>query len=185
MKTGVAAFALSALAAAGAAADCTTSVQESSKTQIADLKAAIRCLAQENSHLRETRTQGQAPVIPAGAVVAFRAVSCPVGWAPYQRAAGRVIVGTGSAGDKDFLFEESGGQVALRLTASNLPPHQHDTALAIGEANNAAFGLGSTKRAVYGTQIAPLTTALTSSVGEATPISTLPPFVVLLYCEKR
>lgn len=166
-------------------ADCTANVQESSKTQIADLKAAIRCLAQENARLREGAPPPNAPSVPSGAVVAFRAVSCPNGWAPYQRGSGRVIVGVGAADGKDFLFEEIGGKVATKLTVANLPPHQHDTSVAIGEANNAPFGLGPAKRAVFGTQIAPLTTGMTSPVGESAPFSTLPPYISLLYCEKR
>jgi hypothetical protein len=185
MNSALASFFLLLAFSTAEAADCTANVQPDSKTQIADLKAAIRCLAQENVRLRETLPQPAVSAVPSGSVVAFRAVSCPQGWSPYQRASGRVIVGTGSVPGKDFLFEESGGQVSLRLTVANLPPHQHDTALAIGEANRAAFGLSTTKPAVFGTQIAPLTTALTSSVGDGSPIQTLPPFVVLLYCEKK
>lgn len=163
------------------AADC--GIDERSKlTAIDDARAAIRCMALEIRSLKESMRQVAS--VPAGAVVAFRSAACPaVGWRPYRLASGRTIVGVGTADGRSFLLEETAGKVEVKLEKENLPPHQHDTALALGDAN-VGFGLGSQKRAVYGSKLDPLSTALTSSVGEGLPVPTLPPFVALRYCEK-
>lgn len=39
------------------------------------------------------------PDVPSGAVVAFNRAQCPPGWSEFPPAAGRVIRGTGDAGD--------------------------------------------------------------------------------------
>ncbi len=63
---------------------------------------------------------------PDGAVVAFLN-SCDdyENWDPYDKAAGRVIVGVGQGLESKFRFEETAGAETHKLTKLQMPAHNH------------------------------------------------------------
>ncbi len=134
--------------------------------------------------------------IPAGAVVAYAdAQSCPEGWNSFDQAAGRVIVGAGSEGNKDetgkalsgYALNQTGGRETTVLSSSNLPAHTHryndiyysEKGGTVEVPNNKGSSGSDSDNKGY--QIS--RTTLTDKT-EAGGFTNLPPYIALLYCEK-
>jgi len=65
---------------------------------------------------------------PAGAVMAFDLNECPQGWEPFQKVAGRVIVGGGielGSGLTERKYKEAGGEENHKLLIDEMPSHNH------------------------------------------------------------
>lgn len=95
-----------------------------------------------------------------------------LGFGTWTAVTDRFIVGRGGT------FTGTGGSAtdSITLTAANLPPHQHEVAGSLSAGN--PFGTGSTQ--LVGSFAASRTdaTALTNSIGSATPfnVDTVPPY---------
>lgn len=113
-----------------------------------------------------------------GAVVAFTSGTCPEGWIQYAPGNGRFLLGAASAA----AIGQQGGSDSIRLTVENLPAHQHDTQLGT---LGAIWGLGEVKgNAIAGSSAGSFATALTSPAGMSAPLSILPPYSSVWFCQK-
>jgi hypothetical protein len=132
-------------------------------------------------------------LVPRGGVMAFdNPGGCPSGWSAFQIAAGRVIVGAGPNNNRsasgDALiprpFRVIGGEEKHTLTVSEMPAHNHETALAAEDAG-VQYGSGTAIKSIRGVTYDPsFRGALTSTVGESSPFSVMPPFIALYFCSK-
>ena len=130
--------------------------------------------------------------LPPGAVVAFnREEGCPTGWEEYPDAGGRFIVGAGrhTAPNDDgtpvdtFEFSTKGGLNKVSLEIPHMAEHRHENPSRghrqYPEENVSA--LQATGRGAYGGKHG----RPTQAVGEGKPHENMPPYVALLYCEKK
>ncbi|ANM04660.1 microcystin-dependent protein [Rhizobium phaseoli] len=65
---------------------------------------------------------------PTGAVVAFDLPTCPQGWEPFQKLAGRVVIGAGLEPGSSLSprkYQDSGGEEMHKLSVAELPSHNH------------------------------------------------------------
>ena len=122
--------------------------------------------------------------LPIGAVLAFNRKECPVGWSELSKASGRVIVGSGTGlGLTTRVVGETGGEEGSLLSISNIPSHKHDTVLGT-QPNYSIWGQGPSKRSVFGATDGVIGTGMTSPIGEGKAFGNMPPYLVLLYCQK-
>lgn len=64
--------------------------------------------------------------LPRGTVLAFKRTECPQGWALFEPAVGRTIIGVGSSeGLTTRALLEQGGAETHTLTITEIPPHTH------------------------------------------------------------
>jgi microcystin-dependent protein len=150
--------------------------------------------------------------MPAQAVVAFDLEKCPIGWSPFPAAAGRFVLGAGEPASSPeprpttHTVMERDGRESVTLVVGQLPPHQHpaggglviersdlglstsitgSTETAGSRAGTVYYGQGPSdadKPVPRGAQI--VVRGATGSAGDGKPISTMPPYVGLLYCSK-
>lgn len=107
--------------------------------------------------------------VPKGAVMAFNADRCPDGWAPFGSAAGRVIVGLDN-GNQRFALRSQGGR-------SDIPSDgQHNHAVSGGR-NEFGGRFGNDNTDDDWTTVA---NGAHNHGGD-----NMPPFIALLYCERR
>jgi hypothetical protein len=150
--------------------------------------------------------------IPPGAVIAFVGETCPEPWQPYRPAAGRFVLGAGSAMNRDaddielpvLRAGDVGGQAGVALQLPDIPPHSHR--LGIGRlepgrpialplpADDALpqFGVAAPflHKSTLGRAKYDLLDALESAGGLPTRLGgvaarrhdNIPPFVALTYC---
>ena len=121
--------------------------------------------------------------IPTGAIMAFALSSCPSGWNPYTAAAGRTIIGSGSATASTSVraLGSIGGAETHKLTANEMPAVSITLSLPIGgsaQANLAGHGSGPE---VTNTSYA---TYYSNSIGGGQAHSIMQPFIAELYCVK-
>lgn len=120
--------------------------------------------------------------VPAGAVMAFDLDSCPEGWEPLDKLAGRVVMGAGmrdGSGLTPRKLGETGGEEQHRLTVDEMPSHTHQIVSQAhwGDHTHWQAGLGGDD----GEFPASLTTTPT---GGDKPHNILPPYYVLTYCKR-
>ncbi|MGP1255239.1 MAG: hypothetical protein ACTS10_12555 [Kiloniellales bacterium] len=121
---------------------------------------------------------------PAGAVVAFNAVSCPEGWSPLALAEGRVVVGTGMADGQAYALGDTGGSALHQLTIEEMPSHSHPTDHGLLQSDRTNMqGLGDSWWRHPGTGTDYMVTG--TSVGGDQPHENRPPYVALLHCQKN
>jgi microcystin-dependent protein len=126
-----------------------------------------------------------AQTIPKGAVMAFRLADCPSGWRPAADLAGRAVIGAGD-GQKDQngkpltkrAIGDAGGEETHTLSLDEMPSHSH-----------AAQGYNGTDRAANqggpGDVLFSATNTRTGTEGKGQPHNSMPPYLVLRYCEKN
>ena len=141
---------------------------------------------------------GSAAAFPLGAVVAFDAKACPSGWAPFNDAMGRVIVGANPTmnGAKNLdqngialterTFPASGGVETNMLSADQLPSKILEVGggfklIAIPSNTSPNTGVNAIAITNYPAGPIPLQTNLNS--GNERPINNMPPFIVLTFCK--
>lgn len=129
-------------------------------------------------------TQFPTVLVPAKAVVAFHAASCPDGWKEVDFAKGRVIVGVGEGkGLTPRHLLEAGGEEQHELTIEEMPRHKH-VWRGVSNARQDEYGFEGSERNVYAEAGSSI-----DNIGEETgmsqPHNTMPPYVALLYCEKQ
>ncbi len=123
--------------------------------------------------------------IPTGIVVASmkRCADLGGGWKAYDVAAGRVIVGVGTARidgfSRTFLFDEQGGYWEHVLTENQMPPHRHE--LTVGQ--HSVGGKKVTAWSLEGTGGA-YSVSPTGSNGRGEAHNNMPPYIALFYCVK-
>ncbi|HET9957929.1 MAG TPA: hypothetical protein VFQ61_25700, partial [Polyangiaceae bacterium] len=149
-------------------------------------------------------------IVPSGAVMPFDLEVCPAGWAAFEPARGRTIVGTNpvdpdSANSNKLSRRVRGerfGEESHTLTVEELPAHHHTGATdrgarmnyrvyySAGESyfTNRSIGLGSGAYTERNDTAWPMSdhthTFTTNDTGEGQAINLTPPSVVLLYCRK-
>lgn len=120
--------------------------------------------------------------VPKGAVLAFDLPDgCRTlkGWAPFDYAKGRTIIGAGAAdGLSTRNYRDRNGREQHILTIPELAPHAHS--------GNVGTGGASFEHHQYNGRM-PSTEWQKSSevVGESKPFDLMNPFVVLHYCIKQ
>jgi len=125
--------------------------------------------------------------IPSGAVLAFKRKSCPAGWKPITIVKGRVIVGAGKGnGMSERKFGDTGGEEKHCLTKNEMPSHNHYIRRFKGATNDCLAG----SREDYGISTSynkgtAVEKNVISVTGGNRPHENMPPFVVMLYCEKE
>ena len=135
--------------------------------------------------------------VPAGAVVAFdQEGACPAGWARYDKAASRAIIGAadlspGQGADGKPLTAwkagTAGGQESVVLTAGNLPPHSHayadiyysESGGTVTVPNNRGSHASDNDNKGF-----EMNRTTLPDQGSASPVPLTPPFLALLYCVK-
>lgn len=61
------------------------------------------------------------PSVPTGAIMAFDlGGSCPAGWTKWNKAAGRVIVGTGTRDEENYKNYQVGGKAKSTVSTNNI-----------------------------------------------------------------
>lgn len=130
--------------------------------------------------------------IPAGAVMAFDATSCPTWWSRFAEADGRFIMGNTTNS------KEKGGNSNIQLTIGQLPAHNFFIAwgsnndqgwlrdkknYTISDYHNNDAGAGNHKYRLRATSN-PATAGKTNTVGNWDSINIQNPYIKLLYCKK-
>ena len=152
----------------------------------------LRRIAELQSRLDEVARGSRASAVPSGTIAAFELDECPRGWAYYEPAASRVVVGEGQAANlaKRSLGETDGSEriklvrehlpeVALRLpTRAYNDNSQQGGEDFITEPN--PYGVQASGRGNFSEH-----ERLTEFLGKGQPIDYMPPFVVLRYCVKQ
>lgn len=146
---------------------------------------SVRECAQQAVEAALAAREAHRIAVPSGAVMAFNLPKCPVGWRPFQPAAGRVVVGAGE-GNRDMHDQpltkrevgDSAGAEAHALSEGEMPAHVHTYIFTNHQ--------GTPKHTDYsahefGDSNTPTNT---SSTGGGKPHNNMPPFVVLKYCER-
>ena len=151
---------------------------------------------------------------PKGAVVAFNTTECPKGWDPFNPARARVIVGMGNPkGSPDDLGKDANGDLTTyqlgdfggtekhKLTDDEMPKHEHnvigieqDGSIGVKEWGHSINGNGYSRRIDVddgrpfrreGTNIEIKGELIARPAGEDSPHNNMPPYIALLYCEKK
>lgn len=154
-------------------------------SQIFSLEREIEKLRSQTIRLQGAASQQSG--IPSGAVLAFTdARGCPNGWRSYSQAAGRTIVGMGRGNTDEkgtFLTTRElfdiGGTEKTTLTNQEMPTHSHSIEYLGSNLSVAHPGSGGSVGVT-----ATIGPTLTADAGEGKPHNNMPPFVVLLFCEK-
>jgi len=134
---------------------------------------------------------------PAGAVMAFDLAACPVGWADYDQAAGRTIIGVnpdGINGLDERALGDTPGEESHAMTVSEMPSHDHTIFIhqvATG-ANQGLWthdwspevaGAGAATQPLLGGGFQNFMTALPAGSGQS--FNVMQPSLALLYCKKQ
>ena len=137
--------------------------------------------------------------LPVGAVVAFAKKDCPKGWAPYNKAEGRFIIGVGKGPlSAPVLIDQAEGKEMMTLKENHLPSHQHGTMIWVkrdeeekwARKNKTAmigwgFGYASGKNmfGLAGPRIRDGNHFLTEAKGDSEPFNIMPPYIALRFCQ--
>lgn len=151
-----------------------------------------------------TATSNATAGIPEGAVMAFDAERCPSGWAAFQQAGGRFIIGSGLHENKDvnglplkaFKTGLSGGEAVHALTIDEMPKHTHQFSIEAGAKIPEKFpdfwlsGTGSTYNFEFNNPSGPQANVggLVLGIAEAggsQAHNNMPPYVALYFCKKE
>ena len=150
---------------------------------------AITCLQNQISELSATIQQekNQKRVVPKGAVVAFNSDACPKGWAAFDQARGRVIVGTGRGkGLTGRILGDIGGEEVHTLTLAELPSHKHtftgNGIRAGGWGGTITTDVGVGDHVTHRTYIP--SGNISATVGGG-PHNNMPPYIALKLCIKK
>lgn len=113
--------------------------------------------------------------IPAGAVVAFNAATCPVGWTSFASAQKRVIVGADpTGGDPDYVWGYTNDPDSMNI-------ENDEVALELSQIPV----VESTTNLIDPTLVPGLVPLLEIPVsGEGAPHNNMPPYLALVYCQK-
>lgn len=128
-----------------------------------------------------------------GLVAAFdRRTGCPAGWAPFEEANGRVILGVGQGsidriGDQDIpltprRWREFGGEEEVVLSEAQMPPHSHKLVASFKENGLAWATQASSHRIPTNERTTKPDTDWIEGRGKAHP--NMPPFIALYFCKK-
>ena len=119
---------------------------------------------------------------PQHAVVAFNQEEegCPPGWAAYDEAEGRFILGSGRR-DGDFKVGATGGKRSVKLEIDHLPSHQHEIPSRGRDSRGQVNGLQATDGGEYGGRHA----RLTAVEGKGMAHENMPPYIALRWCKKE
>ena len=149
---------------------------------IAELTENNSVLADSNESLeRKISEIEEKDKIPLDSIVLFDAEACPEGWSEFEKAFGRVIIGAGKGEHlSNRTHGDKGGSESILLMAENIPKHTHSTA--VRGASNGARGPSSGVPDLWQGSRAGFTGSFPAD--DATPISSLPPFIVLTVCKK-
>ena len=150
-----------------------------------DETAVIGCMREAaGSSVLVFKEQGSSA--PSGTLAAFNLAACPAGWTAANYAAGRVIVGAGSgAGLTERAFGTTGGEETHTLTTTEIPPHAHTIGARWSDSGAFASPVRQdADRLAAGGINAIFPDRTTSQVGGGQPFNTMPPFIVLTYCQK-
>ena len=148
--------------------------------RIAALQSQLTMLAAVNEGLKDRIRKLEENLLPSGAVVAFNANDCPVGWKAYERAAGRSIIGVGTGnGLTPRTLGQMGGVERTRLRTEEMPAHIHvipalgysGPRISANVVQAVSGGNGWHNRRTEG-----------AGLGESH--ENMSPFVALLFCEK-
>ena len=135
--------------------------------------------------------------MPANTVAAFNLEDCPNGWIEFSELAGRVIVGTGGAGNTDKngkpltlrTWKDAGGEEMHLLTEPEMPLHFHKMKNfdELGY-DNQDEKTGASKYRVTWDNNKPwegnTKSFETKNAGESKPHNNMQPYYVLTYCRK-
>lgn len=144
-------------------------------------KTTAEC-AQEAVRIAAQAKRTYESIVPRGAVMAFDLESCPSGWEPFSRAAGRTVIGVGKGqrdqNDKPLTqrsLGDTGGAEQHTLTIPELPKHDHGGVW--GGTESVAGMLNSYRTHTQGHK-------KVEAQGEGKSHNNMPPYVALLYCRK-
>lgn len=126
-------------------------------------------------------------VTPPNSVLAFNSETCPAGWDVFTPAQGRLVVGTGNnnGANTDEVgrtlatrnLGDTGGEEVHQLTVAEMPAHTHDHNRAKRVSRrNGDHGAAEFHGGIRDT---------TSSAGGNQAHNNMPPYIALMYCEKR
>lgn len=128
-------------------------------------------------------------LVPRGAVVAFDLPGgCPAGWAAFNQANGRTIIGVGVGSGNNQCspplterrYREVGGAEVHVLTVDEMPSHSHFPPSRGNSGPYEVNALQAAGRGHYrGDHQRP-----TSNTGGNQPHNNMPPYMVLHYCRK-
>lgn len=154
----------------------------------------------EIPELRKLIASQHLDAIPPNAVVAFDG-PCPLGWAPFEQAAARVIIGAGQPTDPKHKFwyrqlpsggvepleltprelRESGGEESHFLSLAEMPAHAHKTLRAENTVGNGNFP----SKEAMGQNGNVTADGKTDDTGGSRPHNTMPPYYALNFCKKN
>jgi hypothetical protein len=178
---------------AGAQAECPINLPDSPTREV--LRDCLSDIAKIRAQLKDAHSSGD---VPAGAVVAFNR-DCPIGWARFEQATGRVIIGAGQATDPkhrtwsqelpsggffpvpltERRLHESGGEERHILTKEQLPAHSHNGYRATGNGDGLypkAEVMGPRSEAIN---------AATQEAGNGQAFNVMPPYYPLNLCVRN
>ena len=126
-----------------------------------------------------------------GAVVAFDLNgNCPNGWVPFLEAEGRLIVGAGRHKTQDehgnalpkLLFGDVGGERRHTLSLEEMPKHEHK--LLWYKYSSLSGGVIAGELKTGAATLLDFSSRIHSD-GEDAPHENMPPYKVLIYCERN
>jgi hypothetical protein len=128
----------------------------------------------------------------SGAVVAFNQEGCPLGWSPYTRAFGRVLVGAGKGVDEQnrALTERKlwqfAGEEKHQLTVAEMPKHKHGIQLVphndYQRAQPQYWGIETAGQGAGEDKTNP--PRFSDNAGGDVAHNVMPPFTVVTFCMK-
>lgn len=155
---------------------------------------------------------GQYGLMPKGAVASFALESgCPVGWASYEPALSRFIIGAASmealenmpskyrkdTRDVDLSerpFEKSGGEQSSTVSVPQMPAHNHPVSTSPNASIHDGLGGSTWKGGIHHRydRTAPspkgwkaILPNILGKTGQGQPHNNMPPYIALYYCIKK
>ena len=130
--------------------------------------------------------------IPPGAVVAFDSESCPRGWTPYTRGAGRFLIGAGRHSEHNGFGTEvpvkvpgaTGGEDQAVLTIDQMPRHRHQNPTEGGSGTGRTSALRATDNGNVSDDGRHAHARPTAHEGGGQPHDIMPPWVALTFCSR-
>lgn len=123
--------------------------------------------------------------VPSGAVMAFNLSECPQGWKELKEASGRVLVGAGNGNrdqkDKpltDRKLGATGGEETHVLTVQEMPAHHHTVIFT--DHHNTPANTDTSPNEWGNTN----SSTNTQDTGGGAEHNNMPPYLVLLYCQR-
>jgi hypothetical protein len=131
-------------------------------------------------------TQFPTVLVPTSAVVAFHAASCPDGWKEVEFTKGRVIIGVGESADLTSRhLLEKGGEEQHTLTIDEMPKHAHKfNWKGFSDKKQDEYGFGGSEYNIHKDPNSKIENT-SEEEGMGKPHNNMPPFVALLFCEKK